>query len=547
MNKINVAVECNIEHKASIYALVTSIKANKNKKSRYCIYILTSGTPADNWDKLTYLSDDMTEICIIEKTIEELKGIGKVIYLQWNTLVMGDLSQLYNIDLEEKSFAVTGNYPEKSYNIPVETVNYNSSVLLIDTDRFSASDDYKELSVFYNYGYEEFVRNNTKISNNKLNIAQKDYDRIKSWALILRLDKNNSPDKYFDGPLSELWMKYYTMSPMGDVSISRSAYVETIGSMNVDVDNSVPVLMSVEDKTVAYTISTILALKENMNDKRQLDVRLVYNQLSNTHKDMLFDLVCQKVNIILYNIQEYYNNYKKASIELLTSLIFTEYDKAVYIGKGMLIQSDIGKLYDFDIDDYWIGALEYTDIIQEDDKSSKDIYFREMQYLDTELMLINIKEWNQNTLTEKAYSLLNDNNYSKYTTQDIINLICIKKAMNIPSIIGISKYTGQEERYKELVEQYILKYPWGEQLKVELASYENGEDDKMKEILQKVKKLEETNAKLKERNRELTSENDTLCEERDRYLYEILETRRSVTYKIGRLITYLPRKLRGKK
>ena len=89
--------------------------------------------------------------------------------------------------------------------------------------------------------------------------------------------------------------------------------------------------------------------------------------------------------------------------------------------------------------------------------------------------------------------------------------------------------------------------PWSDELKGEIIYYENREGDNVKEVLEKIQKLEETNARLRERNKELTAENGTLSEERERFLYEILEIRKSVTYRIGRLITFIPRKLRGKK
>ena len=45
----------------------------------------------------------------------------------------------------------------------------------------------------------------------------------------------------------------------------------------------------------------------------------------------------------------------------------------------------------------------------------------------------------------------------------------------------------------------------------------------------------------------LRRQNEVLNQERGQFLYELLETRKSITYKVGRFITFLPRKLRNRK
>lgn len=550
MDRVNVAVECNIVHKASVYALVTSIKVNKNSNSRYCIYMLTGDTASNEWEELLSLKNEDMEIYIHEGNIDTLSGMDKVIYLQWNTLVMGDLSQLYNVDLEGRAFAAAENLPEKAYDIPADAGKYNSAVRLIDLKSDTPVGEYKELSVFYNYGYEDFVKNKRKISHKKLEITEKEYDRLKEWALVLRIDKDNAADEYFDGPLSELWMKYYRMSPMGNIPLRRKAYVETIGNVTVDSEKAVPILMRAEDESTAYVIAQITALIENADKERQLDIRIVYKQLSQTHKDMLSGLNANadNVSIVLYNIQEYY---QKGSYELLTALIFTEYEKALCIKKGMICQGDIAVLYDTDIKGYLLAAYEAAVVNGADSNEiknlSKDIYFRNLPYLDNDVMLVNVKEWNNNGICGKVEEMRNNRAYSKYSSADIINMVCQKKIKEVHEELEWCKGSRDKDKYSELVDAYIEKTPWSEKLKEEIVFYKTREDESVKKVLDRLKKLEETNAKLRERNRELTAENANLTEEKDQYLYEILETRKSVTYKIGRAITFIPRKLRGNK
>ena len=553
MNTINVAIECNNEHKASVYTLATSIKVNKNEDSRYCIYILTNNTDKNQWIKLLELKDEKVDIVIYDGDISSLKDINKIIYFQWNTLVMGDLAQLYNVDLEGKSFAAAENLPEKAYSIPSDFSMYNSAVKVIDLSKEQLADDYKELSVFYNYGYEDFVKNKSRISHNKLEIIEKEYERLKDWALVLRIDKDNPPDTYFDGPLSELWIKYYKMSPIGDEPIRRFAYVETIGDVSVDTAKAIPVLMKAEDGSTPYIIAQISSVIENMDKDRPLDMRIAYKQLSHSHKDMLLGLAegLDNVSIVLYNIQEYYENYSKGSFELLTALIFTEYSKAIFMKKGMICKSDISKLYDIDVKGYYIAApegIEYDeDGVEVKKNKDKDIYFRNLLYLDTNAVLINVLEWNDSCICRQIHEKRNNRAYSKYSISDILNMVCQKKMKAIIPPVEWCIRSQSSDEFNEIANTYIEKTPWSEKLQKEIIFNATREDDNVKTVLERIKKLEETNKKLRERNANLTEENANLTEEKDRYLYEILETRKSVTYKIGRLITYIPRKIRGSK
>ena len=312
MKKVNVAIECDNKHKASIHALITSLIINKNTRSEYCIFIQTNINDLENWQEFMEYSCMNIDIKICT---ESLINVGRVIFLKWNTLVTGDLTEFYNIDLEDKSWAAVENLPDCVSVIPERAMDYNDAVLLIDTDKWNKNEDYKKLSIYYNYGYDEFVKNQNKIVDKKYKKSKKDYVTLNEWALVIRTNRENSPEVYFDIPSSDIWMKYYMQSRMRDIVLERKASAETIGNI-IDKQNAIPVLIPVEDSTVVYTVVLIESILEHLNTERQLDIRLVYTQLSRTHKDLLASLISDRVSIILYNVQEYFQNYQPAVYEL---------------------------------------------------------------------------------------------------------------------------------------------------------------------------------------------------------------------------------------
>ena len=513
MSKINVAVECNIEHRASVYALLTSIVANKGVSSEYCIYALLGTSKKADWSDFSALAGEKVEIVFSEGLLGELRGIGKLIYLNWNTLVMGDLSELYNTDLDEKAFAAAENLPDKECVIPRGQDAHNTSVLLLDTDRLQDTTDFKRISVFYNYGFEEYVGNQEAL-------PAKDYVGVRDWALILRADQENPPEKYFDGPLAQIWMKYYKASPIGSEPLKRIAWAETVGESERDIEKAVPVLLCVEDSTVPCVMIQIASLAENLPEGRALDIRLVYSQLSIEHKKMLMDMSSCRVKIVLYNTKKYTLKQSRTCKEILASLIYDEYDKAICLGTRVILEDDISKIFDLSMEDYLIRALPIAEA-ETSQTEQTDIYLRDITGMNTDISVINVKSWIENDINEQVQSLLNDGKYKKYDEQDVLNIVCLKKRAFIDEPIKIHVY--------------------------EAALDETSEDEDVKEVLMQIQKLEANNKQLKEANQKLKAENKQLGKEKDRYLYEITEIRKSMTYKIGRALTLIPRKLRGDK
>ena len=80
------------------------------------------------------------------------------------------------------------------------------------------------------------------------------------------------------------------------------------------------------------------------------------------------------------------------------------------------------------------------------------------------------------------------------------------------------------------------------------------EEEKVKDIIERLEVAERQNAELsiemdnlRKQIEDLRQQNEVLNQERGQFLYELLETRKSFTYKVGRFITFLPRKLRSKR
>jgi len=151
---------------------VRSLKQNASNEYNYKIVVLNTGLKEENMAKVKLLEDESFSIQFadISYAVEDLKNLlpnqyhfglatwyrlfiqnlfpeyHKILYLDCDIVVVGDISKLYNIDLEENLAAGvveqfilrTKEFSDYTkYAVGVDAENYlNAGVLLIDLDKF---------------------------------------------------------------------------------------------------------------------------------------------------------------------------------------------------------------------------------------------------------------------------------------------------------------------------------------------------------------------------------------------------------------------------
>lgn len=616
MDTVHIIVESNAEHIASVYALLASIIANKYKDSRYHIYLSMTENDEAIIEKFAALLDDSIRMTILSGSAP-CNEIGKAVYLKWNTLVLGDLTDLYELDLEGYKIAAAPNLPAAVCCVPTTAQKFDDSVLLIDLGSLgilsnikkALLEEVKEISVFFNLAYADLISNREKYKETDLKdiagLPYIDLEQLKERAVILRASKERLPEQYFDHPFSEIWLKYYK-SVFGDsLPLRRQAYAETLGTVSADNGNAVPIAIALTDKEVPYLIALLYSLRENLAAERQLDIRILYRVLSEKHKRMLLSMRTDGLSIILYNMKVYMEDNNPVYPMMLVPQIFDEYRKALYLQPKMICCADIGRLYDYDVEDYYFrapkGLFEITN--PEVEALAENLILGNQELLDTEVMLINTERWIRDEVNDRIRKLLKIKKYKQDSCQAVLHRICEGKMGSLPenwnlrqSVIMEKKNSGNiyDGIYKEnpyliyfdgsgsmlpysdekggnpvqttdgcstagrngdmrgyenidLIWKYMLLSPHYEELKEEALTYEDREDCSVKEVLERLQSLEKQNAQLKDKVAQLEAQNAGIGAERDQFLYELLETRKSFTYKIGRFMTFIPRKLRGTK
>ena len=169
-NSINIVFTTDKKYSPYLKVALKSLIHNKNKDSIYNIYILSIDLNKKTQKELKTFKQQNVEITTIPLKLSMLKGIiknnvkysyrvsnsdlfkffipeifqnfDKILYLDSDILVLGDVSEIYDYDLDNK---IIGVLPEKTNFKNEENSKYNCGVILFDIKKCSENNITKKL------------------------------------------------------------------------------------------------------------------------------------------------------------------------------------------------------------------------------------------------------------------------------------------------------------------------------------------------------------------------------------------------------------------
>lgn len=133
---------------------------------------------------------------------------------------------------------------------------------------------------------------------------------------------------------------------------------------------------------------------------------------------------------------------------------FTGEDKIIYLDMDTVVKKDISILFNMEIDDvYALGVKDYGVLDDNNHYGSLNI---STKYINTGVMVLNLKKIREDNLVDKLFNYIN-NNKLKYPDQDAFNIICNDKVRYIPSIFNCCNFVTKEVLNYDNI--YIFHYP----------------------------------------------------------------------------------------
>jgi lipopolysaccharide biosynthesis glycosyltransferase len=116
---------------------------------------------------------------------------------------------------------------------------------------------------------------------------------------------------------------------------------------------------------------------------------------------------------------------------LIPELLPSKITKALYIDTDVLVRRNIEHLFDLDISNYILAAVEDITILKNEHRAQMELSIKD-KYFCSGFMLLNINKWRNEVNTESLISWSKKNRLVFFHDQDVLNFFFKKKWLELP-------------------------------------------------------------------------------------------------------------------
>ena len=238
----------------------------------------------------------------------------------------------------------------------------------------------------------------------------------------------------------------------------------------------IPIFYACDDNFVKFTIVSITSLMANASKNRKYHIYVLYATMSEKMKKQLEELGNERFAISTVCVEselgkigknlplrDYYS--KTTYYRFFVSELFPQYNKSIYIDSDTIVVDDINKVYDEDVENYFIGACHEQAMVQNDvfgGYVEKVLGIDRNNYFNAGFLLINCKAFREEKVFEQFIELLDFYNFVVTQDQDYLNVICQNKVKWLEQgwnteVFGVIPV---EEKNIKIIHYIMVSKPW---------------------------------------------------------------------------------------
>jgi len=335
--------------------------------------------------------------------------------------------------------------------------------------------------------------------------------------------------------------------------------------------NTIPIVLATDDNYATYLAVTIKSITATASNRYNYHIYIFYTDLSDKYKELILQQeIPDYVDICFINISSkiesavlYAKSHctKEMYYRLFISEILSMYDKVIYLDCDLAVTADISALFESDLNGAILGGVINIADAQMQEYIANELKLSPDSYINSGVLLINCFEFNDKNIKNKCLGKLRQLKKLDCPDQDVLNLCCAGKIKLLDAgwnlqwheLVFDNPQSTHLYRYKEAIDQMerdhkiihytsskkawnfpgrkYSKYFWDYAKKTSL--YED--------IISQ--ELNKTNQKFSSQ-RPLYEPYENAIE--ISYLNQELQNiQKSWSFRIGRFITFIPRKITG--
>lgn len=207
----------------------------------------------------------------------------------------------------------------------------------------------------------------------------------------------------------------------------------------------IPVFYACDETYLKYALVSIYSLIQNADSEYKLNIhvlntgisagaQIIMKKLENDRVHIEFDDVTDKIKKIdeKLPLRDYYS--MTTYYRLFIAQMFPLYDKVVYIDSDTIVKGDISKLYEMELGDSYVGAVNDPVVSQTDifaEYAETVLGIGRYDYFNAGVLLINVKAFREEDVLGQFIELTNKYAFIVAQDQDYLNVICQGRVLKL--------------------------------------------------------------------------------------------------------------------
>ena len=200
----------------------------------------------------------------------------------------------------------------------------------------------------------------------------------------------------------------------------------------------IPIFFACDNQYAKYTMVAMKSMIENASKEYTYHMHILHTdvsaamqervkELENANTRIYFDDVTERLAKLdgELPVRDYYSH--TTYYRLFIPDMYPQYDKAIYIDSDTITIGDISKLYEQNIDGYYVAGVRDQVVIQDEtfgEYVEKVLGLDRHAYFNAGMLLMNCKAFREENLLQKFIQLLNTYTFVVAQDQDYLNIIC---------------------------------------------------------------------------------------------------------------------------
>lgn len=237
----------------------------------------------------------------------------------------------------------------------------------------------------------------------------------------------------------------------------------------------IPIFFSTDDNYVQFLEVALRSLIKNaskdyfykiivLNTGLKEENTSKIKQLENENVSIDFPNISNAVEELLHKLPNLYHFGLAAYYRLFIQSLYPEFDKILYLDCDIVVEGDISKLYETNVDGYLAAGVVEQFILRTPEFSyytKNAVGVESKNYINSGIMIMNLKEFRNNRIEEKFTYLINKYNFEVIDPdQAYINFLCQDKIKYLDVSWNRTPIEEIKCENPNIIHYALYKKPW---------------------------------------------------------------------------------------